>query len=137
MEALLGNPISTPEHSISEDKWRETLKPSELWPTVVSFFTIILTTLRKLLPCLGSNVTNSVLLSKSWPGWATCMPCPTSAANGLTSTVYGNDVTPVATTVTGITPSLSYPVYRPVLNCTFAVTSIVNNHRLSWHTEQW
>ena len=30
MEALLGNLISTPEHSILEDKWSEILKPSEL-----------------------------------------------------------------------------------------------------------
>ena len=102
----------------------------------MSLFTVMLATLRKLLPCLGSNVTTSVLSSKSWPGRAICMWSPTFAANGLISTVYGNDVTPVATSVTDITPSLSFPVNDLSLNCTFAVMSIVNNHRLSWHTEQ-
>ena len=40
--------------------------------------------------------------------------------------VYGNDAVPVATTITGITPSLSFPLYRLELKLTCTVLSVVN-----------
>ena len=49
MEASLGEPLTIPEHSMSEDKWSEALKPSRLLPPpTVSGFTVIFTTLCKL-----------------------------------------------------------------------------------------
>ena len=62
----------------------------------------------------GLNVTSVASLEKSCSVVADCG----SDSDGVIMTVYGIDAVPVATTVTGITPSASAPEYELELNAT-------------------